>query len=128
MFVPRSGPLRSAFVELHLVDGPDGSFDVLHSHETFVQRQVVAHCVLFIWHGLVQGFSFVCLFLCGGVFDKSAIKRTGYFYLSIITTLLPNPQEIITARPLPIRFQLQNKQIRPSLRFGTFQVAALWRK
>ena len=46
MFVPRSGPLRSAFVELHLVDGPDGSFDVLHSHETFVQRQVVTNRIL----------------------------------------------------------------------------------
>jgi hypothetical protein len=55
MVVPRSGPLRSALVELHLVDGPDGSFDVLHSHETLVQRQIVTHCVLFI--GFVRASS-----------------------------------------------------------------------
>ena len=44
--VPRCGPLRPSLVKLHLVDGPDGSFDVLDAHETFVQRQVVTDRVL----------------------------------------------------------------------------------
>ena len=30
----------------HLVDGPDGALDVLHSHEALVQRQVVPYSVL----------------------------------------------------------------------------------
>lgn len=42
----RRTPLRSSLVEFHLVDGPHGPFNVLHAHETFVKRQVVAHCVL----------------------------------------------------------------------------------
>ena len=44
--LPRSGPLRPPFVEFNLVHGPDCSFDVLHSHETFVQRQVVTNRIL----------------------------------------------------------------------------------
>lgn len=46
ILVPRGGSLRSAFVEFNLVDSPDGTFDVLHSHETLVQGQVVTHRIL----------------------------------------------------------------------------------
>lgn len=42
----RRAPLRPPLVELHLVHGPYGPLNVLHAHETFVKRQVVAHSVL----------------------------------------------------------------------------------
>lgn len=46
----RRAPLRPPLVELHLVHGPNGPLNVLHAHETFVQRQVVAHCILTTKH------------------------------------------------------------------------------
>lgn len=42
----RRAPLGPPLVELHLVHGPHGPLNVLHAHETFVKRQVVAHSVL----------------------------------------------------------------------------------
>ena len=37
--------LRSPLVKLHLIDGPNGSFDILDSHETLVETQVVSNSV-----------------------------------------------------------------------------------
>lgn len=42
----RRASLWAPFVKLHLVDCPHGALNVLHTHETFVERQVVSHCVL----------------------------------------------------------------------------------
>lgn len=38
--------LRPSLVEFHFIHGPHSSLHVLHSHEAFVQRQVVADSVL----------------------------------------------------------------------------------
>lgn len=39
--------LRTSLVKLHFVHRPYGAFHVFDSHETFVERQVVSHCVLY---------------------------------------------------------------------------------
>ena len=38
--------LRPPPVELDLVHRPDGALHVLHPHEAFVEREIVANCVL----------------------------------------------------------------------------------
>ena len=38
--------MGSPLVKLHLVDRPHGTLDVLHPHETLVERQVVTNSVL----------------------------------------------------------------------------------
>ena len=38
--------LGAASVELNLVNGPDSSFYVLHSHKAFVETEIVSHGVL----------------------------------------------------------------------------------
>lgn len=43
---PLLQPLGPPFVELNLVDGPNGPFDVLDPHETLVERQVVSDGIL----------------------------------------------------------------------------------
>lgn len=39
--------LWPSLVKLHFVHRPYGPFHVFDSHETFVERQVVSHCVLY---------------------------------------------------------------------------------
>lgn len=39
--------LRTSLVKLHFVHRPNGPFHIFDSHETFVERQVVSHCVLY---------------------------------------------------------------------------------
>lgn len=39
--------LWASLVKLHFVHRPYGPFHVFDSHETFVERQVVSHCVLY---------------------------------------------------------------------------------
>lgn len=39
--------LWASLVKLHFVHRPNGPFHVFDSHETFVERQVVSHCVLY---------------------------------------------------------------------------------
>jgi len=39
--------LRASLVKFHFVHRPYGPFHIFDSHETFVERQVVSHCVLY---------------------------------------------------------------------------------
>lgn len=50
----RRTPLRSSLVEFDFVHRPNGPFYVLHAHETFVERQVVAHCILTTKHRQIK--------------------------------------------------------------------------
>lgn len=39
--------LRTSLVKFHFIHRPNCPFHVFDSHETFVERQVVSHCVLY---------------------------------------------------------------------------------
>lgn len=44
--LPGGTSLRSSLAKFHLIHSPHSALDVLHAHEAFMQRQVVAHGVL----------------------------------------------------------------------------------
>ena len=100
----RCAPLRSPSVILNLIHGPDGSFDVLHTHEALVQAQIMTDGVLEQAIRESTRYTYKATIGCGRVRALSSFrtKQTSVLltngqsrFVSVLTVSWDHPKSLI---------------------------------